>query len=165
MAAEAAMREVGIPALDTLLEDNQTTALNIKTGKFPKLRHVQRTHGVNIRWLYEALGRGIFRMEDCHTQRMSADIFTKHFVHGDSWKHAIRLLGFRESGRLAALRSPAVAAVNRLDSGEPEGARPVLQLPTANLILPSPRQGCKHLMHATATERSDARASPTGGFA
>ena len=106
IAAERAMRESGVPALDlwetilgrpvrlTLLEDNQTTAMNIRSGKFPKLRHIQRMHGVNVRWLYEALVRKVFYMEDCHTQRMAADIFTKHFTSADSWNHAIKLLGF-----------------------------------------------------------------------
>ena len=81
----------------TLLEDNQTTAHNIRSGKFPKLRHLQRMHGINVRWLYEALQRKIFYMEDCHTQRMSADIFTKCFTSADSWQHAVRLLGFLSS--------------------------------------------------------------------
>ena len=48
VAAERATRECGVPALDlwetilrtaaplVLLEDNQTTALNTRTGKFPK---------------------------------------------------------------------------------------------------------------------------------
>ena len=47
VAAEASMRELGVPALDIweailergvdikLLEDNRTTAINIKTGRFP----------------------------------------------------------------------------------------------------------------------------------
>ena len=128
MAAEQALRECGIPALDlwetvlqrpvslTLLEDNQTTAHNIRTGKFPKLRHIQRMHGVNIRWLHEALTRGIFRLEDCHTQRMSADIFTKHFVNADSWNHATRLLGFFDSTRMKALQSCSVVQKSRSNS-------------------------------------------------
>ena len=107
VAAEDSMRELGVPALDLwetilerevkvqLLEDNQTTAINIRTGRFPKLRHVQRMHGVNIRWLYDGIQRGIFSVQDCHTQRMAADIFTKHFTSKDSWDHAVRMLGFR----------------------------------------------------------------------
>ena len=76
VAAERSMRESGVAALDlwetvpqrdaklTLLEDNQTTALNIRTGEFPKLRHTQRMHSVNIRWPYEGLQRVIFHLED-----------------------------------------------------------------------------------------------------
>ena len=73
VAAEASMRELGVPALDLweiileraveikLLEDDQTTATNIRTGRFPKLRRVQRMHGVNIRWLYDGIRRGVFK--------------------------------------------------------------------------------------------------------
>ena len=53
-------------------------------------------HGVNVRWLYEDLQRGVFHVQDCHTQRMAADVFTKHFVSKECWEHAIRLLGFRD---------------------------------------------------------------------
>ena len=57
VAADAAVRTVGIPALDLwetilgrapemkLLEDNQATARIIQTGKFPTMRHVNRVHG------------------------------------------------------------------------------------------------------------------------
>ena len=60
VAADEALRLEGIPALDlwgkilgrnptvTLYEDNQATSRIIQTGKYPKLRHVQRLHGVNI---------------------------------------------------------------------------------------------------------------------
>mgnify|MGYP001407813720 CR=1 FL=1 len=57
VAADAAVRTVGIPALDLwetilgrvpemkLLEDNQATDRIIQTGKFPTLRHVKRSMG------------------------------------------------------------------------------------------------------------------------
>ena len=104
------MRELGVHAFDlweavlgrsvdvTLLEDNQTTAINIRPGRFPKLRHVQRMHGANIRWLYDGIQRGIFSVQDCHIQRMAADVFTKQFTSKNTWGHAIRLLGFRGAG-------------------------------------------------------------------
>ena len=52
-------------------------------------------HGVNIRWMYDGIQRNVFQVRDCHTQRMAADIFTKHVTSNDNWEHAIRLLGFR----------------------------------------------------------------------
>ena len=94
-----------------LLEDNQTTATNIKSGRFPKLRHVQRMHGVDIRWPYDAVQRGVFTVCDCHTQRMAADIFTKHFTSKESWEHAIRLLGFRHGDFSKILNVHASAAM------------------------------------------------------
>ena len=94
------MRHSRVPALDLwetilgrnvelkLLEDNQITATNIRTWRFPKFRHVQRMHGVNIRWLYDCIRRNVFKSRDCHTQRMAADIFllsiSPHANHGST---------------------------------------------------------------------------------
>ena len=52
-------------------------------------------HGVNIRWLCEGLQRGVFRIQDCHIQRVAADISTRHFTKRDTLGRALRLLGFR----------------------------------------------------------------------
>ena len=111
------MRELGVTALGlweavlelavgvTLLEDDQPTAINTRSGKFPKLKHVQRMHGVNLRWLYDGFQRGTFTVKDCQTQKMAADMFTKHFTSRGSWDHAIRLLGFRRGDFTRSVRT------------------------------------------------------------
>ena len=33
---------------------------------------VQRAHGVHIRWLFDCGHRGVYKLEDCHTQSMAA---------------------------------------------------------------------------------------------
>ena len=90
------------------LEDNQTTA-TIRTGKFTKSLHIQRMHGVNIHWLYEGLQRGIFDLEDCHTQRVAADIFAKHVAGAEAWRHAVRLLGYRHADYVRPLQKRIIA--------------------------------------------------------
>ena len=99
VALASALRLEGIPALDLwekilgrvpeviVYEDNQSAATLVKTGKFPKLRHVARLHGVSISWLHSCYRRGMFKLFDCHTERQAADIFTKPYVNGDEWKH------------------------------------------------------------------------------
>merc|ERR1711911_68134 len=83
VAANEALRLEGIPALDlwekilgrtptiTMYEDNQATARIITTGKYPKLRHVPRLHGVNISWLSDLYKKGMFVLHDTHTQRQA----------------------------------------------------------------------------------------------
>ena len=105
VAADEALRLEGIPALDlwsrilgrvpsvTLYEDNQATARIITTGKYPKLRHVQRLHGVNISWLHDLLKKGHYGLHDTHTKRQAGDIFTKHFTSVPLWNHAMSLIG------------------------------------------------------------------------
>ena len=65
VAADLAIRTEGLPALqlwDMVLErsvklkfqeDNQATIQILKTAKNPALRHLSRTHRVNISWLCE----------------------------------------------------------------------------------------------------------------
>ena len=65
VAANSAVRLEGLPALQiwdtilqrkvqaTLLEDNQATMQILKSGKNPALRHVSRTHRVNLAWISE----------------------------------------------------------------------------------------------------------------
>ena len=77
-------------------EDNQATAKIIRSGKFPKLGHVHRCHGVQLSLLTQELNKGTYVLEDCHTKAMKADIFTKYFTDKDRWRHAQLLIGMSE---------------------------------------------------------------------
>ena len=54
-------------------QDNQATAKIVLTGKSPALRHVSRTHGINIKWLHEATQGPNIRLKDCLTDAQAAD--------------------------------------------------------------------------------------------
>ena len=94
---------MGVPALDfreavlgravkpTFLEDGAATIATVRGGRFLKFRHTQRAHGVNTRWPFDCLQRKIYALEDCHTERMPADILTEAFP-----SNAVRLLGYRD---------------------------------------------------------------------
>ena len=88
VAANHGVRTAGLPALDlweTILErkvklnffeDNQATARIMETGKAPTLRHIQRTHQVNIAWLSDVIKtQKSINLCDCDTNCMAADIF------------------------------------------------------------------------------------------
>ena len=65
VAANAAVRTMGLPALDLweaikgskmpmdFLEDNTAAIRILTTGKSPALRHLDRTHRVSLAWLHE----------------------------------------------------------------------------------------------------------------
>ena len=105
VSAALGIRTVGVPALDLwefvlqrlvileLMEDNQSTIQVIKTGKNPTMRHISRTHGVNVSWLHDCYARGIFTMTYQTTDGQSADIFTKVFRDSVKWDHARKLIG------------------------------------------------------------------------
>ena len=101
-----ALRTIGIPALDLLeellgrkvelviFEDNQATKTIVSTGKYAKaMGHVPRCHGVQLTTVTERLRDGTCTIEDCHTESMAADIFTKHFTDQRKWLRAITLIG------------------------------------------------------------------------
>ena len=74
------------------MEDNTATLRIIKTGKSDALKHVSRTHGVNIAWLNEVYRQGIIIPRYCVTDAMAADIFTKAFTDALKWRHATGLI-------------------------------------------------------------------------
>ena len=77
-------------------EDNQATILVVKKVYSPKLRHISRTHKVNLGCISEQLapGSGISQYVDTNLQ--AADIFTKA-LPPQKWDNALKLLGIRQS--------------------------------------------------------------------
>ncbi len=65
IAADFALRTLGLPALTVwnvvlrrqcvirFMEDNQSTIRIFQVGKNPALRHVGRTHRVDMHWLHK----------------------------------------------------------------------------------------------------------------
>ena len=49
------------------------------------MRHISRTHRVNIAWLKERFDRKDVIMKFIETQRQAADIYTKHFTDKYKW--------------------------------------------------------------------------------
>ena len=85
------------------MEDNTATLQIMLTGKSPTLRHVSRTHGVNLLWVHERIaGRtgpdAAITADYCKTHDMAADIFTKEFKLLPQWQHALSLISIRPNG-------------------------------------------------------------------
>ena len=60
--------------------DNESMIQVCKTGRNPTMRHIGRTHRVNIAMLNEiCLGPSVW-LRYIETSCMAADIFTKHFA-------------------------------------------------------------------------------------
>ena len=110
VSANHAVRTVGLPSLDLwegvlhrsvvllLLEDNESTFQIIKTGRNPTMRHITRTHGVNVSWLHDLYQKGAFQMMYTRTESQCADIFTKSFRDALKWSEAVRLIGVTRPG-------------------------------------------------------------------
>ena len=103
VSASYGLEKTGLPALDLwevllrrkplsidLQEDNEACLQIMRTGRNPSMKHVSRTHGVNIAWLHAQYAKH-FAGINCHTLLMCADIFTKALDEKAKW-HAARKL-------------------------------------------------------------------------
>jgi len=133
VAADTAIRTVGIPAMQlwdvilhthkrklqaTFKEDNEAAIKVMSSGRNPTMRHMQRTHGLDLAWLCERFDKGDYNLTYCPTRSMSADIFTKGFTDKNKWIHARKLIGHYIPNELSigegqpySLRTPTVAAL------------------------------------------------------
>ena len=66
-------------------EDNQSTMKIIENGYSQPMRHISRTHRVDLAWLKERFTNDNVKMKYIETQRQCADIFTKHFTDKVKW--------------------------------------------------------------------------------
>ena len=63
-------------------EDNQAAIQVATNGKSGAMRHVARTHRVNLDWLTEVINKALCTVMYVSTKCQAADIFTKSFPIG-----------------------------------------------------------------------------------
>ena len=83
---------LGRPIRLIILEDNQATIKVVEKGYSPKLRHILRTHKVDLSSIKEVIDTDSVRIEYVDTALQAADIFTKALAPM-KWGNAIALLG------------------------------------------------------------------------
>ena len=57
------------------------------------MRHMGRTHKMDLAWLHEWFLATHFALVYCLTLLQAADIFTKAFTNWAKWMHAVALIG------------------------------------------------------------------------
>ena len=78
--------------VDLVMEqDDQATILVAKAGYSPKLRHITRTHKVDLGSIKEVLERDSVQIRYIASAEQAADVFTKA-VAPANWEHALDLL-------------------------------------------------------------------------
>ena len=148
VASDCALRLVGLPALqlwDALLpkkahitfhEDNQAMIRVCETGRNPTMRHLGRTHRVDVAWLHERFSEPELTLVYEQTKQQAADIFTKAFTDRDSGLMHVRSL------RTTLL--PPFGPCPSLGGGAPllrRRSRRQPHLHRPRVLLPAARQG------------------------
>ena len=87
-----------------IFEDNQATIRVVKKGYSSKLRHISRTHKIDISSVNEVLDSDSIVISYIETDKQAADIFTKALAPL-KWPNALSLLGIVTEASQAA---PAV---------------------------------------------------------
>ena len=75
-----------------IMEDNQATIRVVLKGYSAKLRHISRTHKVDISSIHEVVEHDDVEIKYCVTDEQAADIFTKALAPL-KWPNALTLLG------------------------------------------------------------------------
>jgi len=78
----------------TLMEDNSAALVVMKHGFSPSMRHLLRTHRICLAALHEAIVENGTDLEQCASNRMKADGFTKRFA-ATAWPAVLELLSMR----------------------------------------------------------------------
>ena len=73
-------------------QDNTATIQVIRNGYSPRLRHVSKTHKIDLNGLYDAFREDDTVLEYVRTDSQAADIFTKS-LPGPKWLPALGMLG------------------------------------------------------------------------
>ena len=74
-------------------EDDEDTIKILFTGRFTKMRHVHRTHRVNLDWLYEVFtsSNPRCRLRYVSTTHQITDMHNKVITKADVWTHVSKL--------------------------------------------------------------------------
>ena len=116
-------------ALLHVFEDNEAVIKMIIKGRSPTMRHVSRTHGVALDWLFDRINLDSkIQIKYIDTKNQLADILTKGNFTLDEWNH---LLSFIMSHFSSTVSSAAMEKRVQQESGEERvtaKSRPMMNL-------------------------------------
>ena len=79
----------------TVCEDNEATIKIVLKKRSQAMRHIRRTHRVNLDWLYDVFDMDTVSLRYVRTHQQVADILTKHFSNHTAWTDLLGLLDLR----------------------------------------------------------------------
>lgn len=105
VAGNSAVRTIGSPALGlwevslqrvvqlSLIEEHESTAAIIRSGRNQAMGHLGRTHGAHADWIHDLYKRKLFGVVYTRTESQCADVFIKAFRGLPKLQQPYRLIG------------------------------------------------------------------------
>ncbi len=91
--------------------DNLAMAAAIRSGRNPTMRHLHRTHGIHISWMYDQCMSDQIQVRYVTTTLMAADIYTKAFQDAVKWNNLCEHINIVEQSEL---KKPHIHALHNL---------------------------------------------------
>ena len=91
-------RDLYPPVKLMIAEVNEAVLKSLAKGRCPKLRHVARTHRVNLDWCYDLFRRPEIEATYVQTLYQIADLGTKAITKGEIWDRLTALMGIKAPG-------------------------------------------------------------------
>jgi hypothetical protein len=85
-----------------IAEDNEAVIKLVKEARSMALRHLPRTHRIDLNWLFEVCAHPRVLMKYVNTKQQAADLMTKALNNPQTWSHLLELVQIR-----AGIESPA----------------------------------------------------------
>ena len=78
-----------------IAEDNEAVIKIIAKARSMALRHLPRTHRIDVHWLFEVCSHPRVRMRYCNTKQQIADLMTKALNSPATWEHLLDIAQIR----------------------------------------------------------------------
>jgi len=93
-----------------IAEDNEAVIKIVKKARSMALRHLPRTHRIDVQWLFEVCANPRVRMLYVNTKQQIADLMTKSLNNPQIWEHLLDIAQIRPGIMSAAGIAPALLA-------------------------------------------------------
>ena len=74
-----------------IAEDNEAVIKIMLKGRTNALKHLPRTHKINLDWLVEGIRSEQVKIRYCKTSAQLADMMTKHFTKPEVWSALLHI--------------------------------------------------------------------------
>jgi len=101
----------GVPMEAMFMEDNTAAIKGLTTGKNPSMRHMSRTHRIDMAFVHETVVNKHVKVVHCPTDMMCADIFTKHYTRVAKWQPVVANIAHVDPSKFWKLEQRAHVAV------------------------------------------------------